>query len=147
MFTRVEHVGMSVRDIDAAIAFYRDVIGAEVVLDRVFGDELGEVIGVERTQARIVHMRLGDTIVELFHYREPQGRERRPDFGPADLGLTHIGFSVTDFWGTCRHLQERGVRFLGKPVEFRPNVFVAYFYGAEGEICEMKEIVQRRERE
>jgi hypothetical protein len=32
------------------------------------------------------------------------------------------------------------VTFLGKPVEIRPGVFVAYFRGAEHEICEMREI-------
>ena len=141
MFRRVEHVGISVVDMERAIAFYRDVIGAEVALDREFGDELGEIIGVEGTLARIVHMRLGDTMVELFDYQHPQGRERRPYFSPADHGLTHIGFTVTDFWGTYQHLVDHGVRFLGKPLEIRPSVFVAYFFGVEGEICEMKEIV------
>jgi len=140
MFTRVEHVGMTVKDMERAIAFYRDVIGAVVVLDREFGDELGEVIGVAGTRARIVHMQLGDTMVELFDYRHPQGQERRADASPADQGLTHIGFTVEDFWRTYRHLVNHGVRFLGKPVEIRPGVFVAYFCGAEGEICEMKEI-------
>lgn len=139
MFRRVEHVGLSVKDIERAIAFYRDIVGAEVVLDREFGDELGRVIGVEGTRARIVHMRLGDTMVELFHYRQPEPRERKPEPGPADYGLTHIGFSVQDFWDTYRRLLERGVRFLGEPVEIRPEVLVAYFYGAEGEICEIKE--------
>jgi hypothetical protein len=32
------------------------------------------------------------------------------------------------------------VTFLGEPVEIRPGVFVAYFQGAENEICEMREI-------
>jgi hypothetical protein len=32
------------------------------------------------------------------------------------------------------------VTFLGETVEIRPGVFVAYFQGAENEICEMREI-------
>ncbi len=141
MFTRVDHVGLTVRDMDAAIAFYRDVVGMEVALDREFGPELGRVIGAPGAAARIVHMRLGDSVVELFDYHHPVGRERRPDFYPADLGLTHIGFRVDDFWATHNRLTERGVRFLGEAIEIRPNVFVAYFYGVEGEICEMREIL------
>jgi catechol 2,3-dioxygenase-like lactoylglutathione lyase family enzyme len=140
MFTRAEHAGISVKDMERAIAFYRDVIGAEVALDREFGDELGRIIGVEGTRARIVHMRLGDTMIELFDYQHPQGRERDPEFGPAGYGLTHIGLTVSDFWGTYQRLLDQGVRFLGEALEIRPNVYVAYFYGVEGEILEMKEV-------
>ena len=141
MFTRVDHVGLTVRHMDAAIAFYRDVIGMEVALDREFGPELGQVIGVAGGAARIVHMRLGDSVVELFDYHYPDGRERRPDFRTSDLGLTHIGFRVEDFWATYRRLLDHGVRFLGEAIEIRPDVYVAYFHGVEGEICEMREIL------
>ena len=141
MFDRVDHVGLTVHDMEAAIAFYRDVIGMEVALDREFGPELGQVIGSEGGCARIVHMRLGDSVVELFDYHAPEGRERRADFRPSDYGLTHIGFRVSDFWSVYERLRGNGVEFLGEAVEIRPNVFVAYFRGVEGEICEIREIL------
>jgi len=140
MFTRVDHVALSVRDMDKVIAFYRDVIGMEKVFDREFGEEMGRLIGVPGTQVRIVHMKLEDSVVELFDYRYPKGREPRPDAQQSDFGLTHIGFIVEDFWGTYQHLVDHGVTFLGEPVEIRPNVFVAYFCGAEYEVCEIREI-------
>jgi hypothetical protein len=31
------------------------------------------------------------------------------------------------------------VRFLGKPVEFRPGVWIFYFFGPDGEVCEMRQ--------
>ena len=142
MFTRVDHVALSVRDMDKVIAFYRDVIGMEKVFDREFGEEMGRLIGVPGTQVRIVHMKLEDSVVELFDYRYPKGREPRPDAQQSDFGLTHIGFIVEDFWGTYQHLVDHGVTFLGEPVEIRPNVFVAYFCGAEYEVCEIREIVR-----
>ena len=141
MFTRADHVALSVRDMEKAIAFYRDVVGMEKVFDREFGEVMGKLIGVPGTQVRIVHMKLADSVVELFHYRHPEGREPRPDALQSDFGLTHIGFIVEDFWGTYQHLLDRGVAFLGEPVEIRPGVFVAYFRGAEYEVCEIREIV------
>ena len=141
MFVRMDHVALSVRDMERAIAFYRDVIGMEKVFDREYGDELGRVISEPAVSARIVHRKLGEMVVELFDYRQPQGREPRPDARQSDYGLTHIGFRVEDFWGTYRHLLDRGVRFVGEPVEIRPGVFVAYFYGAENEVCEIREIL------
>ena len=142
MFTRADHVALSVRDMEKAIAFYRDVVGMEKVFDREFDAPMGKLIGVPGTQVRIVHMKLADSVIELFDYRHPKGREPRPDAQQSDFGLTHIGFMVEDFWGTYQHLLDHGVEFLGEPVEIRPGVFVGYFRGVEYEVCEIREIVK-----
>ena len=143
MFSRVDHVAVSVKDMEKAIAFYRDVIGMEKVFDREFDEELARVIDIKDTKARVVHMKLGDSVVELFDYKYPTGRDPRPDARQSDYGLVHIGFRVEDFWGTHQHLVDKGVKFLGESVEFRPGVFVAYFWGAEDEVCEIREILNR----
>jgi catechol 2,3-dioxygenase-like lactoylglutathione lyase family enzyme len=140
MFERMDHVGLSVSDIEKAIAFYRDVIGMEKALDREFDRPLAQITGLSQAKARVVHMKLGDSVVELFQYLSPQGRQPEPDRNQSDLGLTHIGFMVKDFHQTRRNLEARGVAFLGDTVEIRPGVFVAYFKGVEHEICEMREI-------
>ena len=140
MFTRMDHVGISVKDMEKAIEFYREVIGMEVSLDREVDAPLAQITGLEGARARIVHMRLGESIVELFDYKHPMGREPRPDHVQADYGLIHIGFMVEDFQNTYQNLKARGVQFLGEPVEIRPGVYVAYFRGIENEVCEMREI-------
>jgi catechol 2,3-dioxygenase-like lactoylglutathione lyase family enzyme len=140
MFKRMDHVGLSVEDIEKAIEFYRDVVGMEKALDREFDSPLARIIGIEGAKARVVHMKHGESVVELFNYYHPKGRKPRPDQNQSDYGLTHIGFMVEDFERTYQDLKARGVQFLGEPVEIRPGVFVAYFHGAEYEICEMREI-------
>ena len=140
MFTQMNHVGMSVKDMEKAIAFYRDIIGMEISLDTEFDSPLADIIGSPGAKARVVHMRLGESVVELFDYRQPKGREPRPDANQSDFGLTHIGFFVKGFQKTYDDLKQKGVKFLRKPVEIRPGVHVAYFQGAEHEVCEMREI-------
>lgn len=142
MFKCLDHAAISVEDMDKCVAFYRDVIGMEKVLDRTFDVGMARIIGVPGAKARIVHMKLGESVVELFDYMHPKGRSPRPDAQQADYGLIHIGFAVNDFRATYQQLLSRGVRFLGEPVEIRAGVFVAYFHGAEHEVCEMREIVQ-----
>ena len=141
MFAKADHVAISVKDMEKTIAFYRDVIGMEKVFDRIFGEEMGQLIGVSDTKVRIVHMKLNDSVVELFDYSSPPGREPQREHQQSDFGLTHIGFIVEDFWGTYEHLLQNKVQFLGEPVEIRPGVFVAYFRGAEYEVCEIREIL------
>ena len=140
MFKQMDHVGMSVKDMEKAIAFYRDIIGMEISLDTEFDSPLADIIGSPGAKARVVHMRLGESVVELFDYRQPKGREPRPDANQRDFGLTHIGFFVNGFQKPYDDLKQKGVKFLGKPVEIRPGVHVAYFQGAEHEVCEMREI-------
>ena len=142
MFTKADHVAMSVKDMEKAIAFYRDVVGMEKVFDREFAEGMARLIGVEGTRVRVVHMKLNDSMIELFDYAYPPGREPRPDRQQSDFGLIHIGFIVEDFWGTYRHLLDHGVQFLADPVEIRPGVHVAYFHGVEYEVCEIREILQ-----
>ena len=140
MFTKMDHVGMSVKDMEKAIAFYRDIIGMEVSLDQEFDSPLADIIGSPGAKARVVHMRLGESVIELFDYRQPKGRDPRPNANQSDFGLTHIGFMVKDFHKTYDRLKDKGVQFLGKPTEIRPNVNVVYFHGVEHEVCEMREI-------
>ncbi|MBN1105380.1 MAG: VOC family protein [Deltaproteobacteria bacterium] len=140
MFKRMDHVAMSVKEMEKAVAFYRDVIGMEKVYDREFEKPMAQLLGIPRAHVRIVHMELGGFFLELFHYTYPEGREPAQGKLQSDLGLTHIGFMVEDFQGTCRHLKEHGVTFMGEPMEFRPGVHVAYFHGVEHEVCEIREI-------
>ncbi len=140
MFERMDHAAISVRDMDKAIAFYGDVIGMQKTFDRTFDEPMARIIGIPGTRVRIVHMRLGESVVELFDYQYPHGREPQLDRIQADFGMTHIGFMVKDFEATYKQLLDKGVRFLSEPVEIRPNVWVAYFHGAEYEVCEMREI-------
>ncbi|MHB9034480.1 MAG: VOC family protein [Anaerolineae bacterium] len=140
MFERMDHAALSVRDMDNAIAFYSDVIGMNKSFDRTFDEPMARLIGVPGTKVRIVHMRLGESVVELFAYEYPQGRAPEHENTQADFGMIHIGFMVKDFQATYQRLLEKGVRFLGEAVEIRPHVWVAYFHGAEFEVCEMREI-------
>jgi catechol 2,3-dioxygenase-like lactoylglutathione lyase family enzyme len=142
MFTKADHIAMSVKDMEKAIAFYHNVVGMEKVFDREFAEGMARLIGVEGTRVRVVHMKLNDSMIELFDYAYPPGREPRPDRQQSDFGLIHIGFIVEDFWGTYQHLLDHGVQFLADPVEIRPGVHVAYFHGVEYEVCEIREILQ-----
>ena len=141
MFTRMDHVAISVKDMEKCINFYKDVIGMEMVSDRWYDHEIATIIGEERAKVRVVHMKLGDQILELFDYKYPVGRDPLPNAKQSDYGLIHIGFMVDDFSEAIKMLKEKDVKFLGELLEARPGVFVAYFWGAEHEVCEVRQII------
>lgn len=140
MITNLGHVGLTVSDIGRSLEFYRDYLGMKVIMDLdITDDRMARVLGVVGAKCRIVHLELGSGVLELFYYYEPAGKNMASAIHPYDQGLTHIGFEVSDFDKHIGQLRARNVGFLGEPVEFRPGVWVAYFYGPDGEVCEIRQ--------
>lgn len=140
MIQALEHVALSVADMDRSLAFYRDFLGLEVIMDIHAADELiGRIIGIPGAKCRIVHLKLGAAVLELFCYSNPPGKNAAGKMLQCDHGLTHIGFKVTDFHAELAKLMKSKIELLGAPVEFRPGVWVVYFRGPDGEVCEFRQ--------
>jgi catechol 2,3-dioxygenase-like lactoylglutathione lyase family enzyme len=139
------HVGLSVSDLERSKAFYCNMLGMEVVLELdISDDRQARVVGVPGTKCRIVHLRLGDGVLELFEYYEPQGENVARRTRQCDRGIVHIGFEVDDFHHRLDQLRCTDLEFLGEPVEFRPGVWVVYFRGPDGEVCELHDVSRAR---
>ena len=133
-------MGLGVSDIERSLGFYRDFLGMNVIMDLdIADDRIGRVIGLPGAKCRIVHLELGGTIIELFKYSDPVGKNIAKNLRQCDYGLIHIGFEVSDFHIYLEELKKRNVEFLGEPVEFRPDVWVVYFRGPDGEVCEFRQ--------
>ena len=95
--TRIAHIGIAVRDLDAILPFYRDVLGMpEVPLDDSDG-------------ARIAGVRAGESLVELLEAEVPDSPIARfvEKRGP---GIHHICFEVDDLDQTLQRCRAAGIR-------------------------------------
>jgi catechol 2,3-dioxygenase-like lactoylglutathione lyase family enzyme len=141
MIKGMEHTALSVQDLDRSIAFYQDRMG--MTLERIIesGPEmgLGDIVGIPGCSARIAHLSSGAFMLELFEYTDPRGKRVPTDRTQADHGFSHIGFTSTDARADYASLKQHGVEFLGEPVEYRPGVWVVYFYGPDHEVCELRQ--------
>jgi len=137
----LEHVALSVSDLETSLAFYRELLGFEVerIIESPPEMGLGRVVGLPGCSARIAHLRNGPLMLELFEYTRPRGKPVASTRTQADTGFTHLGFSSADTRADYRRLKEQGVAFLGEPVEFRPGVWIVYFRGPDGEVCELRQ--------
>ena len=141
MIVKADHTALSVVDMDKSLAFYRDIIGFEVVRTLQCGPEtlLGEVVGMQGCSAKIAHLKLGGTMLELFQYTDPCGRAMPADSKQADKGWIHMGFTSDDVRGDAERLKAAGIELVSEPVEFRPDVWIVYLRGPDGEVCELRQ--------
>ena len=107
------HVGITVRDLDASIYFYHDLLGLEICTEPspwFDGPELGRGVGVPDAALRQVCLRLGDTMLELLEYRTPPSDTDRPLLSHC-VGASHVAFLVEDIRGKKAELEQKGVLF------------------------------------
>ena len=141
MIVKLEHAAVGVSDMNRSIVFYCELLGFEFlrIIEPREDERLGVITGMPGAQARIAHLKLGDSMLELFEYKTPLGRALPENHRQADKGLIHFGIRSNDLRGDYRKLKEKGVSFISEPVEFRPGVWVVYFKGPDGEMCELRE--------
>ncbi len=136
----MSHAGLSVTDMDRSLKFYRDYLGMKVLMELdIADDRIARVIGIPGEKCKIAHLQLGETVLELFEYTNPRGQLFAPQMQQCDIGFSHVGFEVNDIHKHLKELEEMGIEMLGEPVEFRPDVWVAYFRGPDGEVVEFRQ--------
>lgn len=144
MSLTIHHIGLSVASLERSIAFYRDLLGFELarIIDCPPEGRLGEVAALPRASARLAHLVLGGQMLELLEFSHPQGKTLASDSVLADIGFTHVCLATDDIEADYRTLQNAGVRFYTPPMEYRPGVRMAYFYGPDGETCELRQAAE-----
>jgi methylmalonyl-CoA/ethylmalonyl-CoA epimerase len=103
LFTKIDHVGVAVPDLQVAIAYYRDVLGMELA-----HEEVNEEQGVHEAM-----MAVGDTgdRVQLLAALNEQSTIAK-FIGRSGPGLQQVAFRVADIEAVSATLRERGMRLL-----------------------------------
>ena len=77
MITNLEHIGLSVSNLERSIDFYCKNLNCEVIriIEANTENKLGKVVGLDGCSARIAHLKAGDNMLELFEYVVPKGKK------------------------------------------------------------------------
>jgi catechol 2,3-dioxygenase-like lactoylglutathione lyase family enzyme len=105
----LEHVNMTVRDVEESIAFYCHLLYGTV-------SWRGTALNMQKT-VPAAHVRLEAGYLSMF---EREAGERAPyDYAPP--GINHIGFVVDDLPATRRRLADLGVK-IEKEADYEPGL-------------------------
>ncbi len=132
VLTDIDHVGIAVRDLDAAVAWYERTFGASVVRrERIESDGVDEAL-----------LAAGTSFIQLltpFTDTSPLARhlERRGE------GVHHVGYRVDDCAGALHAVRAAGARVVDEhPRTGSRGTTVAFLHptGAFGTLIELVEV-------
>ena len=124
------HVGVSVPDIDAAIAWYGRIFGFTVIMAPAevrrdgshFGDLAADICGPRFGGMKIAHMVTGDGVgFELFEFLEPKPERREDTMEYWKNGFFHIAITDPDVDAKVREITENGGRQRSEIWELFPG--------------------------
>lgn len=129
-----DHVGITVSDLDRALAFFTG-LGFELE-GRMFmeGDFVDTVIGMPASRSEIAMLRPpgGGTGLELSSFIEPQPTPGSPGAMSNELGLRNIMFEVEDLPRVVDSLAADGYGLVGGIGRYEDTWLMAYVRGPEG---------------
>jgi len=103
LFTKIDHVGIAVPDLDDAIAFYRDTFGIVSV-----HEETNEEQGVREAMLAVGD---GSTRIQLLAPLTEESTIAK-FIGRNGPGVQQVAYTVEDIDAVCAELRNRGMRLL-----------------------------------
>jgi catechol 2,3-dioxygenase-like lactoylglutathione lyase family enzyme len=138
---RMEHVGIVVDDLAAAIEFFVELGLVLQGEGPVEGGWVDRIVGLEGVRSDIAMMQTpdGNGRLELTKYHSPpnQGDKRH---APANApGIRHVAFAVEDIETVVAGLRARGAELVGELGRYEDKYRLCYVRGPEGIIIELAE--------
>ncbi|HTR75265.1 MAG TPA: VOC family protein [Solirubrobacterales bacterium] len=138
---RMDHVGIVVEDLAAAIGFFVE-LGLEVEGEgSVEGELVDRIVGLEGVRTDIAMLRTPDGVrrLELVKFQAPPAVEEDPAAPANTTGLRHICFAVDDVEDVVARLRGRGAELVGKVETYGEIYKLCYVRGPAGIIVELAE--------
>jgi catechol 2,3-dioxygenase-like lactoylglutathione lyase family enzyme len=129
-----DHVGITVADLDAAIAFFTSlglVLEGRMVMEGEFVDT---VIGIPDSKSEIAMLRApdGGTGLELSSFIRPEHQPGAPESMSTELGLRNVAFVVDDIDAAVAQVGAAGFGLIGGVGRYEDTWRMTYVRGPEG---------------
>jgi catechol 2,3-dioxygenase-like lactoylglutathione lyase family enzyme len=133
----MDHVGVVVEDLDAAIAFFA-ALGLEADNKHATsGEWVDRVVGLDGVEVDVAFVRThdGHGQLELISFRTPPAEGTTTPAPANTLGLRHLAFVVDDLDAVLA----RGLDLIGEVAVYADMYRLCYVRGPEGLIVELAE--------
>ena len=139
---RLDHVGVVVEDLPAAVAFFIELGMTLEGEASVEGDWVDAVVGLENLHVEIAMLRTpdGNGAIELTKFHSPEAINAEPAVAPPQtLGIRRMMFAVDDVDDTVARLEQLGGALVGEIAQYEDAYRLCYLRGPEGIIVALAE--------
>jgi catechol 2,3-dioxygenase-like lactoylglutathione lyase family enzyme len=142
MQLKMNHAAIIVSDLERSIAFYRDVLGMEVLFSGIDDGSVVKALNYPGAELNYANLRLNDGEIELLELPALSGDPCQCP--PNSPGKMHVCFEVDDIEATVHELKEKGVSVwtpivvITEDPIFKGSKFV-YFSDPDGAQLELLE--------
>ena len=128
-----ENVGIAVRDLEEAIAFFTDLGLSVAGRDTVSGEWADTAVGLSGNHAKVAVLKTPDgrACLELFEYIHPDAIETEPT-RPNEIGMHRVAFSVDDIDEALRIAARHGYAPLRGVATYGDVYKLTYLRGPSG---------------
>jgi catechol 2,3-dioxygenase-like lactoylglutathione lyase family enzyme len=136
---RMDHVGVVVSDLEAAVAFFSALGLEEAGSGPVSGDWVDRIVGLEGVRAELVFLQTpdGHGRLELVRFDAPEWPAGDPGAPSNVPGLRHVSFAVEDLDAVLDRLRALGAELVGTVEQYEDRYRLCYVRGPEGIIVEL----------
>ena len=137
----MHHVGITVSDLAAAVAFF-EALGMELEgKAHMEGEFVDGVIGLDGSVSEIAMLKTPDERyrIEFSQFRTPQSVDGSSHAPINALGLRHVAFVVDDLDPTLARIKPHGAEVVRNVETYQEMLKTCYVRGPEGiliELCE-----------
>jgi glyoxylase I family protein len=133
MTIKLENVGIAVRDLDEAIAFFTDLGLTVLGRDEVSGEWADTAVGLDGNHAKIAVLQTpdGQGQLEFFEYIHPAAIETEPT-RPNEIGMHRVAFSVDDIDAALEIAAKHGCYPLRGVANYENVYRLTYLRGPSG---------------
>ena len=147
----LDHVSVTVSDMDRSLGFYCDLLGLkEVERHRLEGETISKMAGKPDVIMEVVRLEAPETpgvMLDLQQYVTPESKVSDAQLG--DVAHSHFCFGVPDVWAAYHDLKAKGVEFVSEPVSFDLEwgiVYVVFFKDPDGFVLELMQVpIEKKE--
>jgi catechol 2,3-dioxygenase-like lactoylglutathione lyase family enzyme len=113
------HLALVCHDIDASVAFYRNVLGIEPYgyVNKVVGPRFDQVTGLDNVRLRAAWFNTGNMVLELWQFIVPETPCAGDPMPFSAIGYNKFALEVGDLEAECARLTNIGVATLNEAKE------------------------------
>jgi catechol 2,3-dioxygenase-like lactoylglutathione lyase family enzyme len=138
MIVGIHHIGVSVQNLDEAIAFYKEAFGFEELVRLPLRDDpAGQaMLQLPTISGNLAMLRAPNMIVEAFEF---SGAKRRPYERPVnEPGITHFCLQTATLRKVAPRMKGAGGKFTSEPTDLGADILYAYPRDPDGNVIELE---------